>query len=381
MRREVFRNFTTCVALILMYMSFGQNSPETLLFVGSYTDGKKDDGIHVFSLEADGSLTEQYKQSDLVNSSFITVSPNGKYLYSVTESKMEKDGSVSAFKIDSVSGKLTFLNKQTTNGRNPVHLNINDNGKYIVSGNYSDAVVNIYECATDGSLKPSSQVIEFSGSSIVSPSQDVAHAHSTGFSPDGNYLYVMDLGTDKIHAFKFNQENSTKLEAFGDGTYTATPGSGPRHFAFHPNGKYGYCINELSGTVTSFAYKKGILKPIANDFSYAEKRENYQGADIHVSPDGRFLYASNRGENTLAIFAIDKSSGSLKLVGHESTFGDHPRSFVIDPSGKFLVVANQMSGNLVTYKRNMETGKLTKLPNEIQLKAPASLKMRKYTTH
>ena len=362
-------------------MSFGQDSPETLLFVGSYTDGKKGDGIHVYSLEADGGLTERYKQSDLVNSSFLAVAPNGKYLYSVTESKLEKDGSVSAFKIDSASGKLTFLNKQTTDGRNPVHLNVHDDGKFVVSGNYTDAVINIYECEADGRLKPSSQLVEFSGSSIVSPNQDVAHAHSTNFSPDGKYLYVMDLGTDKIHAFKFNKENAAKLTTFGDGTLAAEPGSGPRHFAFHPNGKYGYCINELNGTVTSFAYKQGILHPIATNFSYAEKRENYQAADIHVSPDGKFLYASNRGENTLAIFAIDKSSGRLKLVGHESTFGDHPRSFVIDPTGQYLVVANQTTGNLVTFKRNMKTGKLTKLPKEVQLKTPASLKMRSYNRH
>tara|TARA_R110002049_G_scaffold17731_2_gene68586 strand:+ start:149337 stop:150431 length:1095 start_codon:yes stop_codon:yes gene_type:complete len=364
-----------------MYMSFGQNSAETLLFVGSYTDGQKSDGIHVYSLQTDGSLTERYKQSDLVNASFVAVSPNGKYLYSVTESKLEEDGSVSAFKIQSASGKLTFLNKQTTHGRNPVHLNIYNDGKYIVSGNYSDAVVNIYECAADGSLKPSSQLMEFSGSSVVSPNQDVAHAHSTNFSPDGKYLYVMDLGADKIHAFKFNEKNTPKLEAFDKGTYAAKPGSGPRHFAFHPNGKYGYCINELNGTITTFTYKQGILEPIAADFSYAEERENYQGADIHVSPDGKFLYASNRGENTLAIFAIAENSGNLKLVGHEPTFGDHPRSFVIDPSGKYLVVANQVTGNLVTFKRDVKTGKLTKLPKEIQLKAPASLKMKEYSKH
>lgn len=381
MKRKIFRNLGICIALMLMNMSFGQADSKTLLFVGSYTDGKPGEGIHVYAMGDDGSLKEIYRQTDVVNSSFLVVSPNGEFLYSVTESKLEEDGSVSVFKIDSDSGKLTFLNKQTTGGRNPVHLNVHNSGKYVVSANYTDAVLNIYECMADGSLNPSSQLIEFSGSSVVSPNQDEAHAHSSNFSPDGDYLYAMDLGSDKIHAYTFSAEESTKLVPFDKATYTSKPGSGPRHFTFHPNGKYGYCINELDGTVTSFTYRQGVLKPIDRDFSYEKKRESYQGADIHVSPDGKFLYASNRGENSLAIFAIDQSDGNLELVGHQTTFGDHPRSFVIHPSGHYLIVSNQVTGNVISFKRDLETGKLTKLPKEIQLKAPSSLKISTYDIH
>ena len=178
MYRKLLRNLSTCMLMIFMHVSHAQDGTKTLLFAGSYTDGKAGEGIHVYELDSDGSLNELYVQDDVINSFFLAVTPNGKYLYSVTESKLETDGSVSAFQVDSVSGKLSFLNKQTTHGRNPVHLNVHDRGRFVVSANYTDAVVNVYECTENGSLMPSSQFIQFTGSSVISPNQDAAHAHA-----------------------------------------------------------------------------------------------------------------------------------------------------------------------------------------------------------
>ncbi|MRH99633.1 beta-propeller fold lactonase family protein [Kriegella sp. EG-1] len=366
------------IVIMITQVSLAQQN-KTLLFAGSYTGNVPGEAIHVFEFDpANGSLTEINKVTDVVNASYLAVSHNGKYLYAVTESKLETSGNVSAFSIDGNTGAIKFINKQTTDGRNPAHLNIYKDDNYIVSANYTDAVVNLYELNDDGSLNPSNQFIKLTGSSTVLPNQEVAHAHSSNFSPDNKFLYVMDLGADKVIAYKFDSTKKQKLEELKENTFSATPGSGPRHFTFHPNGKYGYCINELSGMVSAFSYKNGKLIPLESYSSVVEKHDKYAGADIHISRDGKFLYASNRRENSISIFKIDSADGSLALVGHESTYGDHPRSFVIDATDNYLLVANQNSGNIVTYKRNTDTGKLTKLDKEIQLKAPASLKMKVY---
>ncbi|MEO9893934.1 lactonase family protein [Aurantibacter sp.] len=376
--QRILKSLLLISVIMISQVNLAQDT-KTLLFAGSYTGNVPGEAIHVFEFDAtNGSLTEINKVTDVVNASYLAVSHSGDYLYAVTESKLETSGNVSAFTIDSNTGALKFINKQTTDGRNPAHLNIYKDDNYIVSANYTDAVVNLYEINADGSLKPSDQFIKLTGSSTVLPNQEMAHAHSSNFSPDSKFLYVMDLGADKIIAYKFDAAKTPKLEELKDKTFSAIPGSGPRHYTFHPNGKFGYCINELSGMVSSFSYKDGKLTPLESYSSVVEKHEKYAGADIHISKDGKFLYASNRRENSISIFKIDTTDGSLSIVGHESTYGDHPRSFVIDATNNYLLVANQNSGNIVTYKRDTETGKLTKLEKETQLKAPASLKMKVY---
>jgi 6-phosphogluconolactonase len=188
------------------------------------------------------------------------------------------------------------------------------------------------------------------------------------------------LGADKIRAFKFDQQKKEPLIALDNYDYTAFPGSGPRHFTFHPNNKFAYCIEELSGTITSFKYDSGKLDSIQRIFSYSKLQEEYNSADIHISPDGVFLYASNRwdNENTISIFSINKDNGRLTLIGHQSTYGDHPRNFTLDPTGNFLIVANQVTNNIVVFKRDIKTGLLTKTGKEIKVPSPSCLKMRKY---
>ncbi len=360
---------------------FSQKIPKTLLFVGTYTAGKPDSGIYVYEFNSiSGMLKQLATGNNLVNPSFLTVSTNGKYLYACTESKLPQNGNVSAFKIDSISGKINFINKQSCGGENPVYLTTDKTDNFIIDGNYTEGNVTVFKTNADGSINPYSQMIQFKDSSINKTRQDKAHIHSTVFSPKNDFIYFPDLGSDKIRAFKFDIGNIEPLSN-ADNYIVKTPlGSGPRHFTFHPNGKYAYCIEELSGIVAVYNYSNGKLDTLQRIFSYSKKQESYGSSDIHVSPDGLFLYASNRweNENTISIFSIDQNNGKLTLIGHQSTFGDHPRMFVIDPSGKFLLVANLVTNNIVVFKRNSKTGLLTKTKYEISVPRPSCLKMRTY---
>ena len=354
---------------------------KTYLFVGTYTNGKPSKGIYIYDFNSStGNLKRVSSGRKITNPSFLTLSPAGDYLYACTETKLPKEGSVSAFKIDSINGTLTFLNKQKSGGENPVYVTTSRNNEFVINGNYTDGSVSVFKTNPDGSLNPHSQIIQFQGSGTNPRRQDKAHVHAAVFSPDFEYAFFPDLGSDKIRASTFSVNESPPLKASENHDYTAVSGSGPRHFTFHPNHHFAYCIEELSGTITSFKYERGRLDSIQRIFSYSKLQEEYNSADIHVSPDGLFLYASNRweNENTISIFAIDQEKGSLTLIGHQSTFGDHPRNFTLDPTGNFLIVANQVTNNIVVFKRDAKTGLLTKTGNEIKVPSPSCLQMRKY---
>lgn len=310
----------------------------------------------------------------------MSISKNGKYLYACTETKLDKHGSVSSFKINKKNGQLNFLNKQAAGGRNPVHVTIHKSNKFVVSSNYTDAGIAVFPCNKNGRLKPYTQLLKFKGKSIIKKRQSEAHIHSAIFSPNGKFLFAPDLGADMIRVFKFRPRQPTPLKIMDSLSIKSSAGSGPRHFVFHPLKKHAYCIEELSGTVSSYRYRKCKLELIDSDFSYSKKQETYGSSDIHISPDGKFLYASNRwyDENTISIFEINKKDGTLTFIGHQPTLGDHPRSFVIDPSGSFLLVANQATGNVIVFKRHLKTGLLSKTKSIVQISLPSSLKMRTY---
>ena len=272
-----------------------------------------------------------------------------------------------------------MINKQDCGGRNPAHLQIDSSGKYLVNSNYTDPSLSVFRINSDGSLNPYNQLITFKDSSIVKGRQETAHIHSSNFSPDNNFLFAQDLGSDKIRSFNFEQKNQDTILQ-NEKYIKAKPGSGPRHFTFHPNGKFGFGIAELSGKITAYNYKNGRLEFIEDYLSYQQNQVIYRAADIHISPDGKFLYTSNRGpeEDSIAIFLINQDNGKLSLVGHESTYGQHPRNFAISPDGNFLLVANQFSNNIVIFRRDLETGKLQKLSKEIIVNSPASLQMHTY---
>lgn len=367
--------------LLLTGLILGQQNTKSLLFVGTYTKGNPDKGIYVYEFNTNsGELKIVSTGENIINPSFLTISSNGRFLYSCTESKLPYNGSVSAFKIDSIGGKISFINKQSSEGKNPVYLSVHKNSKYVINGNYTEGNVSVYTTNPDGSLNPAAQIIQFTDSSINKLRQEKAHIHSTVFSPNNKYIFFPDLGADKIRAFIFDTTIPQPLLPKDNYTVNTVLGSGPRHFTFHPNGQFAYCVEELSGTVSAYSYKHGELDSIQRVFSYADTFEVYGSADIHISPDGLFLYASNRGEkeNSLSVFSINQSTGRLTLLGHQDTFGNHPRNFTIDPSGKFLLVANQLTNNIIVFKRNLKTGMLTKTSVEIKVPNPSCLQMRVY---
>lgn len=373
--------FYTFLLLLNTLNVFGQNSGKTFLFVGTYTAGKPDSGIFVYEFNTNTGQLKQVGSGDsLTNPSFLSMSPNGKYLYACTDSKLPKHGNVASFKIDSVNGKISFINKQSCGGENPVYLSVHKSNKYVANANYTEGNVTIFTTNTDGSLNTYSQNIQFKDSSINKIRQDKAHIHSAVFSPQNDFIFLPDLGADKIRTFKFDTLNSAPLVLTDDLTIKTISGSGPRHFVFHSSGKFAYCIEELSGTVSAYSYSSGKLNTIQRVFSYSKQHEAYAGADIHVSPDGLFLYASNRdnNENTISIFSINQITGKLKLLEHQPTFGEHPRNFTVDPSGNFLLVANTGTNNIVVFKRNLKTGLLSKTQNEIKVPRPSCLQMRTY---
>lgn len=354
---------------------------KTYLFVGTYTDDQPDSGIYIYEFnDSTGDLTLISQGTNITNPSFLTISPNGNYLYACTDTKMPNSGSVSAFRFDSISGSLTFLNKQGSGGDNPVYLTMSKNNEFVINANYTAGSISVFPTNTDGSLNPFSQLLSFKGNSINSRRQEKAHIHAAVFSPDFKYIFFPDLGSDKIRVFEFDPTKKQPLKALKKLDAVAIPGSGPRHFTFHPTKPFAYCIEELSGMVSVYRIENGKLDSIQRIFSYSKLQEDYNSADIHISPDGIFLYASNRWdhENTLSIFSIDRTNGTLKLIGHQSTLGDNPRNFVIDPTGHFLIVANQVSSKLIVFKRDLKTGLLTKIGNEITVKNPSCLQMRTY---
>ena len=365
---------------LITHFAFGQKS-KTYLFVGTYTDGKPDKGIYIYEFNPKtGNLKKVSTGDSITNPSFLTLSPNGNFIYACTDTKLPNAGSVTAFKFDSIAGSLTLINKQKSGGENPVYLTTSKNNEFVINGNYTEGTVSAFTTNPDGSLNPFGQLIQFDGSSRNTQRQDKAHIHAAVFSPDYEYIFFPDLGADKIRVFKFDLQNKEPLKALNNHDFTAVPGSGPRHFTFHPNNKFAYCIEELSGTITSFKYDSGKLDSIQRIFSYSKLQEEYNSADIHISPDGLFLYASNRwdNENTISIFSINEDNGKLTLIGHQSTYGDHPRNFTLDPTGNFLIVANQVTNNIVVFKRDIKTGLLTKTGKEIKVPRPSCLKMRKY---
>ena len=370
------------LSLVLIQLIGCQSTKKkTLLFVGSFTDKKPGEGIHMYEFNNEtGETNLKFKVDNVTNTSFLKLSKNGKYLYSVMESQMKHNGKIGAFAVDSVNGILNLINIQDCGGVNPAHLEIDNTGKFLANSNYSDGSLSIFRIRDNGGFDPHRQVLRFKDSSIIKNRQSSSHIHSSNFSPDNNYLFAQDLGADKIRQFSLDflsQDSIFQKESY----ITMKPGSGPRHFTFHPNGKFGYGIAELSGKITAFNYQNGQLEFIDDYHSYKGTQDIYRAADIHISPDGQFLYASNRGseEESISIFSINPNNGELNLVDHELTYGERPRNFAISPCGNFLLVANQVTGNVVVFRRNTRTGKLTKLPKEIKVENPSSLQMRIYS--
>ncbi|WP_207720182.1 lactonase family protein [Flavobacterium undicola] len=352
------------ILLLLVLISFQlSHSQNSYVFFGSYTPDKSAEGIYVYQLDTiKGKLTKITSVRNISNPSYLSLSNDGQFLYACTESKTPNAGSVSSFKFDPKNKSLIFLNSQKTNGENPAYLSIDHTGKWLIDANYTGSSISVFPIAEDGKINPIVQHIPFTEGSINPQRQKSSHVHSVYLSPDNNYIVSPDLGADKIRIFPFYGNKKEPLDTSNVSFVKSTPGSGPRHFAFHPNKKWGYCIEEIAGAISAYTFEKGQLNLIERIKIQSKKEAtDFGSAEILISPDGKFLYVSNRGlENNISIYSIEKD-GSLKNVGTQSSLGNHPRNFAINPSGKFLIVANMNSGSVIVFKRNLQTGLLKKI--------------------
>lgn len=347
------------------------------LLIGTYT-GTGSKGIYVYDFNAQTGKAKWVSNTDTItNPSFVTFSHNGNFVYAVNETNGANPGRVSAFSFNKTSGKLKFLNTVLSGGDDPCYVAAGNNNKWVAVANYTGGSVAVFPVNKNGSLEPYSQLIQDSGSSINKVRQEKAHVHESVFSPDNNYLFTPDLGMDKVMIYKFKSTLKKPLQPASPAFVNATPGSGPRHITFHPNKKFAYLIHEMGGTVTAYSYNNGKLKEIEELPAHPVGFKGVIGsAEVFTSPDGKFLYASNRGdENTITIFSINPSTGKLKLIGYQTVFGKAPRNFIIDPTGNYLLVANQDSDNIVIFKRDKKTGLLKETKEQIKLPKPVCLQM------
>jgi 6-phosphogluconolactonase len=341
------------------------------LLVGTYTASGKSEGIYVYNFDTkDATSSLKSVTKDVANPSFITVSPDKKFVYSVNETG--ETSAVSAFSYDAVSGKLEFLNKRESHGADPCYV-IADKTNVIVA-NYSGGSLVVFGRNADGSLTEAKQIIQHTGKGIdPMKRQESAHVHQVKITPDGRYLICNDLGEDQTYIYNYNPSNLKQPLSIKT-VVKSTPTTGPRHLAFTPNGKFAYLAHEFNGSVTAFSYAKGQLNKI-QEIASVEKdfTGKVDGADIHVSPDGKFLYESNRGDaNSISVFSI-LPTGRLAFKERVSTLGKGPRNFAIDPSGKFLLVGHQSTNDIVIFDINKSTGALTDSGKRIEVGSPVCL--------
>lgn len=356
------------LAILLGCSAFGA---QWTAYVGTYTSADSK-GIYSFRFDdSSGKLTPIGLAAETSNPSFLAVSPDRRFLYAANENST---GTISAFSIDSSHGELKLLNVVSSRGSGPCHIAIDKTGKWLFVANYNSGRVAALPVHADGSLGEATAEFQHSGSSVNPQRQIGPHAHSVNVAPDNRFVLVADLGLDQIVTYRI--EAAKGLAPAGPPFVKIAAGSGPRHLVFSPKGHFAYAVNEMLGTVTAFQYASanGILKEIQTistlpaGFSGANS-----SAEIAVDPSGKFLYASNRGPDSIAIFLIDPATGLLTSAGFTPTGGKTPRNFAINPTGKFLVAANQDSGNIVVFRIDPKTGGLTPIGIDARVPSPVSI--------
>ena len=352
---------------------------ELLVYIGTYTKGDSK-GIYAYRLQPKtGKLTSLGLAAETVNPSFVAIHPNHRFLYSVSEIgdfQGGKTGAVSSFTIDSKTGLLTKLNTVSSKGSGPCYVRVDSTGKSLLVANYGSGSIAAMPIKSDGQLGEAVSAIQHSGTGADRDRQSGPHAHSINPSPDNRFAIVADLGLDEVLVYRLDPAKA--LLTPNDPPFTkVAPASGPRHFAFDPSGRFGYVINEMKSTVTAFSYDKnhGVLKEIQTittlpkDFSGKSST-----AEVQVHPSGKFLYGSNRGHDSIAMFTIDQKTGMLTPTGNVSTQGKTPRNFGIDPTGNFLLAANQDAGGVVVFRIDANTGKLTPTGDKLDVPFPVCVK-------
>jgi 6-phosphogluconolactonase len=354
---------------------------EMLLYIGTYTS-RGSEGIYVYKFNAEtGVLSKLHTVKDVVQPSFLAIGKSRKFLYAVNETEEyegKKSGAVSAFAIDQKTGDLKFLNKQPSLGGAPCHISVSSNEKFVLVANYLGGNVSVFPVEADGRLGVSVNLQQHSGTGPNKARQEAAHAHSINPDEKNRYAIACDLGADKVFIYEFDDKNGKLKPNPAQAVYQTKPGAGPRHFAFHPNAKLAFVINELNMTISSLAFdeKKGTLKEIQ---TVPTLPENFKGAntcaDIHVSPNGKFLYGTNRGHDSLVVYKVDEKTGKLDYVEHVSTGGKTPRNFTIAPNGKFLLAANQNSDSITVFSIDEKSGRLSPTANKATVSMPVCLKL------
>lgn len=356
------------------------------LLVGTYTGSGKSEGIYVYRFDtASGSIT-RLASAQTVNPSYLVVSKDRQHVYAVNElpgdnGPASQRGGISAFRFDPASGQLTFVNRVSSDGNDPAYLALSPDGRYLLTANYSVASnpggsFAVFPLEGERVL-PSILTVHHDGSGPVTGRQDNSHVHSTVFSPDGRYLFAQDLGADKLYSYRYTPDGTRGLFGPTESRYTLVkPGSGPRHMVFDEAGKHAYVTTEMNASVLVYDYDDGkltlkqTLPMTAPGF-----KGKIGGSAIHLSPDGRFLYTTNRGDaNEILTYAVNPADGQLKLLNRRSTLGKSPREFAIDPTGRWLIVGNQDSDSVYFFRRNPETGELASDPKKIEIGSPVDFK-------
>lgn len=348
---------------------------EALLYVGTYTQGKSE-GIYVYRMDlSSGRMAPVSVAGGIDNPSFLAIDPKRRYLYAVNESaafRGRSGGGLTSFTIDPDTGALGKLNEVGSPGI-PCHLTVHRSGRFVLAANYAGGNVVLYPVRSDGSLGEAIDVARHSGRGADPERQEAPHAHCAVFDEAGRYAFAADLGIDKVMVYRLDADRGRLVP---NGHAATRPGAGPRHFVFHPNGRFAYVINELDSTVAGFSYDREAGK-LAGLQVISTLPAGFPGksycADIHIHPTGRFLYGSNRGHDSLAVFAIDERSGRLAAVGRHATGGRWPRNFAIDPTGRWLLAANQHTGNVTIFRIDPRTGLLEPGGRPLDIPMPVCL--------
>ncbi|MFH0760938.1 MAG: lactonase family protein [Bacteroidota bacterium] len=365
-----------------LFPAGGPASPDfRRLFIGTYTTGPAE-GINQARMEMlSGNIRLEKVNPGIENPSFLAISPDGNFLYAVNETGEYEGmpgGSVSAFRMGQDGSELTFLNSRSSLGAHPCHLTVSRNGKFVLTANYTGGNVSVLPVMDDGSLGEAVEMQQHSGSGPNTQRQGKAHAHSVNLSPDNRFAYVCDLGIDKVMIYRFN-DRTGKLSPAETPFFRTAAGAGPRHFVFSPDKNRVFLINELNSTLSSLFVdtKNGILTEIQTvSLLPAEFSGENTGADVHVHPNGRFVYGSNRGHDSITVYSADRKTGRLKLMQHQATLGRTPRNFAIDPSGSYLLAANQNSNSIRVFTISRKTGMLAPTNNFLTVPCPVCVLIR-----
>jgi 6-phosphogluconolactonase len=371
---------TLCVLAFFVAASFVE-AADSFVYFGTYT-GPKSKGIYVARFDSKtGKVSPPEVAAETASPSFLVIHPNRKFLYAVGEIDNfggKKEGAVNAFSIDAQTGKLTLLNQQPSGGAGPCHVTADKTGKAVLVANYGGGSIASLPVQDDGKLGAAATFIQHKGSSVNARRQQAPHAHSINTDVHNRFAVAADLGLDKLLVYKLNADKAT-LEPNNPPHATVKPGAGPRHFAFHPTGRYAYVINELDCTATAFDYdgKRGVLKEIQTISTLPpgeSVQPGYSTAEIQAHRSGRFVYGSNRGHDTIVVYRVDVETGKLTHVENEPTQGRTPRNFGIDLSGDYLFAANQGSDTVVLFRIDRKTGALEPTGEVVQVPTPVCVK-------